>query len=584
MITFKTLTIQNFLGFGAIPTVINFDQPGTTLINGYNGVGKTSIINALVYTLYDKPLSNGIGRKDDLINNINNKEMVTTLSFERGGIEYEILRARKMKTGQGNNYVTITKDGKDITPDSIANGNRLIESIINIPYELFIRIAAISASCVPFLDLPVKAQSGASQTAIIEELFDLTTLSTKADILKEKIKETKHNKELQTTKLTTLEDERERYQSQLESTKKRKKQWELDTDEAISELQDELKTLSEIDIEAEAAIFDEIENFKEELRELRPQYKDFKIILRENNTKKSEAENQLVHLSDGNCPYCKQAMSDAKKSIASTKKIIKLANTAIQEADRQINELESFINTIDEKISTLESEVTVNNVEALYKISSRIERYQDKLNSLMQSKNPHSETLDELLSVDISDFDMESINELDTLLKHQDMVLKLLTKKDSFVRKSLINNNIPFLNGRLNHYLDELGLTQIIEFKHDMTATISKFGRALDFGNLSAGQRSRVNLAMSFAFRDLLQNLYGQINICLLDEILDTGLDEEGALLATEMVRKKGMAEGICLYVISHKAEIKSQFTRSITVTMVDDFTIVGEVEDLEEI
>jgi len=168
---------------------------------------------------------------------------------------------------------------------------------------------------------------------------------------------------------------------------------------------------------------------------------------------------------------------------------------------------------------------------------------------------------------------METINELDDLLKHQNMVLKLLTKKDSFVRKNLINKNIPFLNKRLNHYLNALNLTQLIEFKHDMSATVSKFGRALNFGNLSNGQKARVNLAMSFAFRDVLQNLYGHLNICLLDEVLDVGLDSEGALIAAEMLKKKGSDEDICIYVISHKEELQSTFDRTISVSMVDDFT-----------
>ena len=166
MIRFTTLSMKNFLSYGAVPTVLNLDRAGTTLILGEdldnteqgigaNGVGKTVIINALVYALYDKPISNI--SKDNLVNNINKKNMLVTLDFEKDGTQYHIQRARKTKAGAAGNWVKLSKDGEDITPDNVAHTNVLIEKILGIPFDLFVRIVAVSASHTPFLDLPVRA-------------------------------------------------------------------------------------------------------------------------------------------------------------------------------------------------------------------------------------------------------------------------------------------------------------------------------------------------------------------------------------------------------------------------------------------
>ncbi|KKM90977.1 hypothetical protein LCGC14_1233120 [marine sediment metagenome] len=198
MIKFTRLTMKNFLSFGASPTTILLDRPGTTLIVGEdldnvangigaNGVGKTVIINALAYGVYDKPVSNI--SKDNLVNNINKSHMEVTVEFEKDGNTYRIKRVRKSKNYAAGNFVQLFENDIDITPDSVVNTNKLIEKIIGLPYELFVRIVVFSATHTPFLDLPIRSQSGANQTDIIEELFDLKTLSEKSELLTEQRKE-----------------------------------------------------------------------------------------------------------------------------------------------------------------------------------------------------------------------------------------------------------------------------------------------------------------------------------------------------------------------------------------------------------
>ena len=573
--TFNKMTIKNFLGFGAIPIEFDFNRPGTTLIQGSNGRGKSSIMNALTYILYDKTLSNPSGKKDEYINNINKKELEGTLNFDRGQNKYVVTRARKMKSGAAGNYVNILENGKDITPDSIANGNKLIESIIGIPYDLFSRIIAISATYQPFLELPVKATSGACQTDIIEELFDLKSLTTKASLLKDQIKDTKYSLDIQHAKREALEKERERHVEQLETATRRKEKWERDAKSELEEVTELLSHALDIDVDAEKKILEELAELNTELSELSPTNREIKRAIRDYEDVRRKALNELDHLEEGTCPYCLQTMEETKTKIKENKDALKVSVKAIKEHEKKLIEITRKIGEIENAMEGLEEHVNVSNVEELYKLESKIDKYESKIKEMQEAENPHIETLNEMLEVTAEDFDMEDINELEDLLKHQNMVLKLLTKKDSFVRKNLINKSIPFLNKRLNHYLHELQLPQAIEFKFDMTATVSKFGRTLDFGNLSAGQKGRVNLAMSFAFRDVLQNLHGHINICMLDEVLDVALDGEGRMYAAEMLKRKGEDEGTSIFVISHNEELFSMFDTTIKVSMVDDFTVI---------
>jgi DNA repair exonuclease SbcCD ATPase subunit len=164
---------------------------------------------------------------------------------------------------------------------------------------------------------------------------------------------------------------------------------------------------------------------------------------------------------------------------------------------------------------------------------------------------------------------------LKTNIEHQKFLYKLLTNKNSYIRKTLLNKHIPFLNERLYYYLTELELPHIVKFGHDLSAQIHKFGKKLEFGNLSNGQKSRVNIALSLAFRDILEKIYGKINILIMDEVLDRGLDGPGAELAAKILKHKTNQDNISLFVITHRNEMDSVFDNIITIEMENNFSKV---------
>ena len=186
MAKLKTVAFRNFQSYGNILTTVKLDVSGTTLICGEdldhitadgvggNGVGKSTIINAITFALYGKALS-GVN-VDNLINWINKGNMEVFLTFETDdGDEYIIHRTRKLK---GNN-VFLSKNGQDITPDSAANANLLIEEVWGVPFDMYNQVIAYTATQPPFLQ-----QSAKDQTSFIENLFQLTMLSDKAANLK----------------------------------------------------------------------------------------------------------------------------------------------------------------------------------------------------------------------------------------------------------------------------------------------------------------------------------------------------------------------------------------------------------------
>lgn len=581
-IKFTLLSLKNFMSYGAEPTIIPLDRPGTTLILGEdldnisgsksNGVGKSTLINGLAYGVYDKPVSNI--SKDNLVNNINKKHMEVIVEFEKGGNLYRIKRVRKAKSYAAGNYVELYENGHDITPDSVANTNKLIEQIIGIPYELFVRIVVVSAaSHTPFLDLPVRHPTLPNQTDIIEELFDLKTLSEKSALLKEQQKELETQLDRHLDRVKILEQERERHKKQLQSAKQRVIAWDENTQQEIAKLKKKLERIRTVDIETQHTLHTKLVEASDSVSEAQRHFREIEKEILKVTKELKRAETELAHLVDEKCPYCLQQYSESKTKIEDTEKVVAATTATLEQLQQQRTNIEELVLRLDEERQEIRNQITVSDLEELLEIQSKSSEYERRISELEKAVNPYLEPLEELESIVFDEINYDEINELDKRLEHMKFLYKLLTKKDSFVRKVLLNKNLPFLNQRLQEYLTNLGLSHQVEFTHEMTAHISQFGRELDFGNLSNGQRARVNLALSFAFRDVLQSLHNHINVCMLDEVLDVGLDGPGITAAARMLKRKARDENLSLYIISHRDEIDRAFDRTLTVQMNEGFS-----------
>jgi DNA repair exonuclease SbcCD ATPase subunit len=188
-------------------------------------------------------------------------------------------------------------------------------------------------------------------------------------------------------------------------------------------------------------------------------------------------------------------------------------------------------------------------------------------------KNPYAEQIEDLKKTAIQEITWDTINSYTKLKDHQEFLHKLLTNKDSFIRKKIIDQNLSYLNKRLTYYIDKLGLPHQVVFQNDLTVQITQLGQDLDFDNLSRGERNRLILSMSFAFRDVWEGLYQSINLLFIDELVDAGMDAAGVEAALAVLKKMARERNKNIYLISHKDELVGRVNNVLRVIKENGFT-----------
>lgn len=580
MIVFKQVTISNFLSYGKNKTTVKLDTSGTSLILGEdldnstsgvgaNGVGKTVIANAITYAIYDKAISNIT--KDNLVNNINKKDMYVELEFVKDDVNYTIIRNRRIN-GTGSNNVILFENNVDVTRDSIANTNDAIQSIIGMPYELFVYIVVFNASNIPFFDLPSRDQSD-----MIEELFNLKILSDKADIIKSLIRETETKIEVKKSLIDRYKKEKENLDKQKASTGYKLDEWNLKKSSDIEMMTSKISELKSVNISEQRKYLKKLNDIDTLINEISTDSLKYEADIKHIRHSIEAKEFELIDLKDNICPYCKQTFSGTEDAISTLVVDISESKIKLNESIDMLKVASDQLYQIHENKSKLVPKIKIKNLEKLSELSKTIDNMVDRLDSLKNDINPYISVLDELNDIVIDVVDIDELNSLVDDLDHQKVLHKLLTKKDSFIRQSLINKYVPLLNSRVETYLTSMGLPHKVRFTVEMTAEISQFGRGIEFGNLSNGQKARINLALLFSFRDIIQHMHQPINICILDEILDIGLDANGVRAAASMIRQKANDDHLSLFIISHRNEVDGMFDRKLVVQMKNGFSSIVE-------
>jgi DNA repair exonuclease SbcCD ATPase subunit len=196
--------------------------------------------------------------------------------------------------------------------------------------------------------------------------------------------------------------------------------------------------------------------------------------------------------------------------------------------------------------------------------------------------DPYSEQVVEMESQTLQEINFATINRLTKTMEHQKFLLDLLSSKDSFVRKRIIDQNLSYLNTRLTHYLDKIGLPHQVVFQNDLTVEITELGRDLDFDNLSRGERNRLILGLSFAFRDVWENLYHPINTLFIDELIDSGLDTMGVENAIAILKDMSRRRQKSIWLVSHREELAGRVPSVLKVIKEGGFTSYSSASDME--
>lgn len=698
--------MRNFFSFGNAPQVIDLSGADISLVLGQNndavieggdssgrrnGVGKSAIIQGLVFGLFGKSIGNDI-KIPNLVNKTNAKNCEVSVEFEKDGVQYLVERGRSPTYF---NFITLGKDNKveDESRGEKKDTQEDLNEILGISQLLFEHIVVLNANVEPFLAL-----SSQKQRDMIEELLGITQLTEKAELLKDMYKDSKRLAEQEKFKIETVAASNERIQKSIESLQEQANQFEIDKNNRVSKLTEELNIYKTLDfndlydlaeVKEKALIHnaarDQIEKRVQELalkydaydRELATAklalnvsidklktidistelenhneleiWKQLEGILKENNNQKRFKEqklnalkvalnghesslraevDKLATVESSKCPLCMSELEHNEHTSSIKDKIQNTINELQSKIDSSTSEIETILQEIDSIeifdmppkpvtfYSTLtEAQMHEHKLQELIKKSEeeQINIYANELMSSYEELNAHvlqevpdtlnkSEvkelemtvtslsqqldrelkttntfigqintlTTDSLVPIDYSDY-----NNLDKMANHQDFLVKLLLNKDSYVRKRIIEQNISYLNTRLQYYIDMCGSEHNVVFLNDLSVEIEKSGQYFDYKQLSRGERTRVNIALSCAFRDTYESLYQSINILIIDEMIDQGLDSSGVLRVWSIFQDMAAVRGKNVYAISHREELLSKTEKILKVVKEDGFSTV---------
>ena len=214
------------------------------------------------------------------------------------------------------------------------------------------------------------------------------------------------------------------------------------------------------------------------------------------------------------------------------------------------------------------------------KHSSEVANIIKQIDNKSQETDPYSEQVVEMETLALQSIDFDAINKLTRTMDHQKFLLDLLVSKDSFVRKKIIDQNLSYLNARLTHYLDKIGLPHQVIFQNDLQVEITELGRELDFDNLSRGERNRLILGLSFAFRDVWESLYRPINTLFIDELIDSGLDTMGVENAIAILKDMSRRRQKSIWLVSHREELAGRVPSVLKVIKEGGFTSYSTAVD----
>ncbi len=557
---------------------VDFDRTDLTLVLGENldlggdgsrnGTGKTTIINALSYALYGQALSNI--RKDNLVNKTNAKHMLVSLDFESAGTHYKIERGRKP------NVLRFFVNSQEQSATDEAQGDSretqdAIERVIGMSHDMFQHIVGLNTYTQAFLSLKAN-----EQRTIIEQLLGITQLSDRADRIKELNRETKETISQEEMRIRAVHEANKRIEEQIESLRKRQTLWLQKRDEDCATVAQAIVDLEHIDIDSEVQAHRDLESYHQLKKSINDCNKNHRLLSAEIGKlekTRTRLEQELAMLASHRCHACGQDIHDNQHDAIKTAKLTELAETNTAWQDKR-NELVEYENELEE-LGKLEVAPTVfyDTLEDALNHRNSLESLRRSLESRAAEVDPYGEQISDMQCQALQAVTYDTLNELTRLQEHQDFLLKLLTSKDSFVRKKIIDQNLSYLNQRLTHYLDRIGLPHTVKFQNDLTVSIEELGRELDFDNLSRGERTRLILSMSWAFRDVWESLYQPINLLFIDELMDNGLDTQGVENGLALLKKMSRERHKSIWLVSHKDELAGRVENILRVVKENGFT-----------
>lgn len=557
MILFSKIRWKNFLSTGQNFTEIFLDKNPTTLILGENGSGKSTMLDALTFSLFGKPFRNI--NKPQLINSINEKNAIVEVEFTIGKKNYLVRRGIKP------NVFDILCDDVLVNQDAKSKDyqDHLEKNILKMNFKSFTQIVILgSSSFVPFMQLKAP-----DRRAIVEDLLDIQIFSTMNQLLKFKISDNK-------TELKDNDVQIELNQSHIEMQEEYISKMKENNEELINtnrkNVEDSEKQIKALN-EKIKNISDEIESLTLKISDHNKVQKKYQKLQQYNdeiqkNIKKIEKE-IVFYSQNTDCPTCKQSIDHDHRSCEITNKNVK-KEELLKAIDKLESEFENIfdrmkeIENIQTKINELNVDVSKNNV-SISALNQYISKINDEINLLTVKGADVNDSLEKLKTYQknkkfLHDQKENLINQKELY----DIAYTLL--KDSGIKTRIIKQYLPIMNKLINKYLSSMDFYVSFNLDENFNETIkSRFRDEFTYASFSEGEKSRIDLALIMAWRAIakLKNSMNT-NLLVLDEVFDSSLDSEGTEDLLKILTSIGKNTNI--FVISHKGEILIDKFRSI--------------------
>lgn len=570
MIRFKTIRWKNFLSTGSQFTEIFLDRSPTTLIVGENGAGKSTVLDALCFTLFGKPFR--AINKPQLINSINEKNLVAEVEFSIGTKEYKIIRGAKP------NIFEIYLNGVMLNQDAAARDYQkyLEEQVLKLNYKSFTQIVILgSASFTPFMQLPT-----AHRREVIEDLLDINIFTTMNTVLKEKANDVK-------IKITDIDSKvevgksRVKVQQDYIKTLEEDKQKKVDdVQKRILEANTEISQLSG-NVEDERKQESSLKSAISDATEKRNARQEMGSLLRKLSERIKTQEKSIEFYNDHDvCPTCSQSLDDAFKSTAKethTHKIEEIEG-AIQSLNNQLqavsNRLEE-IDVIEEKISQHKSNIITLNTKIIAN-----QQYIQKLNAELDSESTERGNIDEEKATlkSIAKEVVEHANQKNTLVEERHYLeIAGILLKDTGIKTKVIKQYLPVINKLVNKYLQAMDFFVTFELDESFNEIIkSRHRDEFSYASFSEGEKAKIDLALLFAWRSIARmKNSANTNLLLLDEVFDGSLDINGTDNVMTILNTIGDESNI--FIISHKDALFDKFRSVIRFEKHQNFSQIAK-------